>query len=82
MDNTLGYELRNGGSIPSGGAKYAWLVFNGLAQLASTQQVGVRISYPAPVLGFFQQTLINFSLYENLKCESCYFYVPVTERPM
>jgi hypothetical protein len=22
MDNTLGYELRNGGSIPSGGTNY------------------------------------------------------------
>jgi hypothetical protein len=27
---------------------YAWLVFNGLASLASTQKEGVRISYPAP----------------------------------
>ena len=29
MDNTLGYELRNGGSIPSGGANYVRDYFNG-----------------------------------------------------
>ena len=50
MENTLGYELSNGGSIPSGRTKYVSLVLTAARQ-SPKLLVRVQILQGTPILG-------------------------------
>ena len=58
--------VRGVGSSPTLPTKYASLVFNGLASLASTQRVSVRIRHDAPNSSRLDEMIDD--IYKSLLC--------------